>query len=217
MIHRSDTCQMLLFPSALGWMGVILKGNRLSRLTFGHASRTGAWKALGLEKGRGRIGRRATSRELSHFRRAKVTTVPPGKLALSPFLERLVTRLKAYARGQAVNFDDLEVNLEGYTAFQRRVSRACRQIPRGSTLSYGALAALLGMPRTARAVGNCMARNRIPLIIPCHRVISWNGRIGSYSAPGGKRMKKRLLEMEKRSPTNTLSSPGRGLRSSTSR
>ena len=72
----------------------------------------------------------------------------------------------------------------------------CRRIPYGRTMSYAELAAKAGSPNAARAVGNCMAGNRIPLIVPCHRVVCSDGRLGSYSAPGGTRMKRRLLDLE---------------------
>jgi methylated-DNA-[protein]-cysteine S-methyltransferase len=63
-------------------------------------------------------------------------------------------------------------------------------------LTYGELAAKAGYPGAARAVGNCMAANRIPLLIPCHRVVCAGGRLGSYSAPGGTVTKRRLLALE---------------------
>jgi len=171
MRRRSVGYRTLLFPSALGWIGVILKENRIRQLTFGEASLAGAWKHL-------------DPRWRSSNRRQSTTS-------------RLVARLQAYAQGKTEDLTDLAIDLSGYTAFQRRVYRACRQIPRGSTRSYRELAAQSGSPHAARAVGNCMARNRIPLVIPCHRVVSSNGQIGSYSAPGGKCMKKRLLDLER--------------------
>jgi methylated-DNA-[protein]-cysteine S-methyltransferase len=172
MIRRSDDLQTVLFSSALGWMGVLLKGKRLYRLTFGHASRQEAWKDLARS---GRISK----------------PNPSGA-------PDLVARLQAYARGETVSFGDVPLDLEGYTAFQHRVLQACRRITRGSTQSYGELASRSGSPRAARAVGNCMAHNRIPLIIPCHRVLPGSGRIGSYSAPGGTRTKEKLLKLERR-------------------
>jgi methylated-DNA-[protein]-cysteine S-methyltransferase len=63
-------------------------------------------------------------------------------------------------------------------------------------MTYGALAATAGHPRAARAVGNCMAGNCVPLIVPCHRVVRAGGDIGPYSAAEGSATKRRLLEME---------------------
>ena len=72
----------------------------------------------------------------------------------------------------------------------------CRKIPYGKTLSYGQLAAKAGRPGAARAVGNHMAGNRTPIIVPCHRVLPSGGGLGGFSAAGGVALKRRLLEME---------------------
>jgi methylated-DNA-[protein]-cysteine S-methyltransferase len=110
----------------------------------------------------------------------------------------LVRRLQAFAAGQPDALGDIRIDPGPLTDFQRRVLRQCRRIPYGQTLSYAELAAKAGFSRAARAVGNCMAGNRIPLIIPCHRVVCADGRLGSYSAPGGTSMKRRLLALESR-------------------
>ncbi len=82
------------------------------------------------------------------------------------------------------------------TAFQRAVIDHCRRIPRGEVLTYGQLAERAGYPRSARAVGNVMATNRVPLIVPCHRVVGAGGNLGGFSAPQGLQMKRRLLRLE---------------------
>jgi methylated-DNA-[protein]-cysteine S-methyltransferase len=82
------------------------------------------------------------------------------------------------------------------TDFQRKVLDACRAIPPGETLSYAELAVIAGAPGAARAVGNVMRTNRIPLVIPCHRVVGSGGSLGGYSAPDGLAMKRKLLERE---------------------
>jgi O-6-methylguanine DNA methyltransferase len=63
-------------------------------------------------------------------------------------------------------------------------------------VSYSQLAGMIGKPRASRAVGSTLARNPIPLIIPCHRVIHSDGSLGNFSAPGGTSTKKKLLELE---------------------
>lgn len=156
-------------------MALIGAGDVLKQLTFAHRSPRAATHALDT---------------------ALLENARPGR-----WNEPLVRRLKAYARGGKVDFHDVRVDLEPLTEFQRRVVRHCRQIPYGQTRSYGQLAAAAGHPRAARAVGNCMAGNRIPLVIPCHRVISANGRIGRFSAPDGIRTKQRLLALEARKYT----------------
>ena len=122
-------------------------------------------------------------------RTAARTATPLDAVAL---LERLVR----YAAGAADDFFDVPVLLGAMTPFQRRVVASCRAIPCGSTRTYGQLAASAGSPGAARAVGQVMASNRIPLIVPCHRVIAASGGLGGFSAPQGVVMKKRLLAME---------------------
>jgi methylated-DNA-[protein]-cysteine S-methyltransferase len=94
------------------------------------------------------------------------------------------------------DFRDVLIDPGPQTEFQRLVVDHCRQIPPGATLTYGELAARAGRPRSARAIGNCMAANRIPLIVPCHRVVGADGGLRGYSANGGLRLKQRLLDLE---------------------
>ena len=108
----------------------------------------------------------------------------------------LVGRLEGYTLGEPVDFGDVRVDLSRMSDFRKRIVRACRRVPYGSTWTYGELAARAGYPGSARAVGNCMARNRVPLVVPCHRVLASGGRLGGFSAPGGLAMKRRLLELE---------------------
>ena len=81
--------------------------------------------------------------------------------------------------------------------FTRKVLTACGKIPSGKTVSYSQLAGMIGKPRASRAVGSALARNPIPLIIPCHRVIHSDGSLGNFSAFGGTSTKKKLLALEK--------------------
>jgi methylated-DNA-[protein]-cysteine S-methyltransferase len=104
--------------------------------------------------------------------------------------------LREYSEGQSDDFSDVLLDLDDMTDFQRRVSLVCRTIPFGQTSTYGELAARVGSPNAARAVGAVMARNRLPIIIPCHRVVGTAGRLGGYSAPGGLDTKRRLLRLE---------------------
>jgi methylated-DNA-[protein]-cysteine S-methyltransferase len=108
----------------------------------------------------------------------------------------LIARLKLFAAGEKVDFADVPLSLEHLTTFGARVIAACRSIPWRQTKSYGELAAECGSPGAARAVGSVMAKNRYPLIVPCHRVLAAGGDLGGYSAPDGLAMKRRLLAME---------------------
>ncbi len=86
--------------------------------------------------------------------------------------------------------------LEGLSEFQQNILRACRSIAYGSTVSYGELASRAGHSGAARAVGSVMARNRHPLIIPCHRVVAAGNRLGGFSSCSGTELKRAMLELE---------------------
>lgn len=107
-----------------------------------------------------------------------------------PFRET-IERLKDYFSGKKVAFPD-RLDLSSATAFQRDVWRLTKLIPYGETRSYGWIAEQLGK-RGARAVGQALARNRLPVIIPCHRVVGHSGP-GGYS--GGVEVKEWLLRLE---------------------
>jgi methylated-DNA-[protein]-cysteine S-methyltransferase len=108
----------------------------------------------------------------------------------------LVVRLQAFAEGQGDDFLDARLDESRLTPFQRRVVHYCRRIPAGKVATYGQLAQQAGSPGAARAVGQVMASNRWPLIVPCHRVIGAGGGLGGYSAPDGLAVKRKLLARE---------------------
>jgi methylated-DNA-[protein]-cysteine S-methyltransferase len=111
----------------------------------------------------------------------------------------LQSRIVAYFEGEKVEFGmDIPVVLDYLTGFACQVLQACRKVRSGRTVTYGQLAARAGRPQAARAVGSALARNPIPLIIPCHRVMCANGQLGGFSAPGGIGLKERLLHHESR-------------------
>ena len=105
-------------------------------------------------------------------------------------------QLHHYYAGQGYSFEDITVDLSGVTPFRARVLELIRAIPRAETRSYGQVAAMIGAPHAARAVGGAMAANPVPIIIPCHRVVASNGTLTGFSAPGGLTTKKSLLEAE---------------------
>lgn len=102
--------------------------------------------------------------------------------------------MRAYFRGETVEFGDIEVDLDWYTPFQRAVADVLRGVSRGEVVTYGELAALAGHPNAQRAAGTFCAHNRLPLILPCHRVVAAGG-IGSYGSLGSV-YKRRLLQLE---------------------
>jgi methylated-DNA-[protein]-cysteine S-methyltransferase len=115
-------------------------------------------------------------------------------------LLKLQTQIKLYFEGKNIDFNaDIDLNLEGLTQFSQDILKACQKIPYGQTVSYKKLAEMANHPKAARAVGNVMGNNPIPLIIPCHRVIKSNGSIGGFqrNTPGAQDLKKRMLELER--------------------
>ena len=110
----------------------------------------------------------------------------------------LQEQIASYFEGAHINFSpDIPVALDGFSAFFSSVLAACREIKFGQTISYSALAKRLGRPAASRAVGNALAKNPLPLIIPCHRIVRSDGTIGGFSAPGGISLKKKMLELER--------------------
>lgn len=106
----------------------------------------------------------------------------------------LAERLRSYFAGEPVDFDGVQLELDGETEFGCRIALELRRVPRGEVVTYGELAALAGRPGAARAAGSFCARNRLPILVPCHRVVSAGG-LGSYGSLG-KGYKRRLLELE---------------------
>jgi methylated-DNA-[protein]-cysteine S-methyltransferase len=107
--------------------------------------------------------------------------------------EALVERLRTYFSGHQVVFPD-ELDLAGATPFQRKVWETTRLIRYGETRSYLWVAEQIKQPRAARAVGQALSQNPLPVIIPCHRVLNSDGRPGGFS--GGREMKQYLLSVE---------------------
>jgi len=156
----------------LGWVLIGFVDERIERLAFGYSSR---------KKLLDNLYEWFTAREE----------------AIAPY--DLMKRIQAYAAGRRDLFADVKICTADATDFRRKVARQCRKIPYGKTMSYGELAARAGSPRAARAVGSCMSTNRVPLIVPCHRVVGHDGRLVAFSSPGGCKMKQRLIDLERRS------------------
>ena len=116
-----------------------------------------------------------------------------GAVRSDDFFADLLQRLKSYFAGQRIAFND-ELDLSAATAFQRQVWRLTRLIPYGETRSYGWIAERLGRAGVGRAVGQALARNPLPIIVPCHRVVAKDGGLGGYS--GGVAKKDYLLRLE---------------------
>ncbi len=118
--------------------------------------------------------------------------ISQAELSNSPF-QATVERLRNYYEGDKVDFPD-RIDFSGSTPFQREVWQAARSIPYGDTRTYGWLAAAINRPLAARAVGQALGRNPVPVIIPCHRIIAGDGSLGGFT--GGLDIKRRLLDLE---------------------
>jgi methylated-DNA-[protein]-cysteine S-methyltransferase len=124
--------------------------------------------------------------------RAASSKGTPPDPAAEAVARRARDEILQYLSGRRRKFT-VAADLAGVPPFHAKVLRACRRIPYGRTVTYGQLAAQVGRPRGARAVGQAMARNPVPLLVPCHRVVGGSG-LGGYG--GGLDLKRRLLALE---------------------
>jgi len=129
------------------------------------------------------------ARLLAHVPEASEAPPPPA-------IQRAVDAITALLRGEASDLSTVALDLAAVPPFHRRVYEAARTIPPGATLSYGEIAARLGAPGAARAVGQALGRNPFAIIVPCHRVLAAGGKLGGFSANGGIATKLRLLTIE---------------------
>lgn len=136
-------------------------------------------EAAGAERGR----------LLKRFPGAVETAPPPDVLEAT-------RRIAALLAGESPALDSIALDMSAVREFDRNVYAITRRIGRGTTRSYGEIAAELGEPGAARAVGRALGRNPFPLIVPCHRVLAARGRSGGFSAYGGVMTKKKLLGIE---------------------
>jgi len=168
--HMVEQPRLIAFPSELGWLAFQHCAEQLVQTAIGYASRRALSQRpefAGLE-----------------FERPNAWEAD------------LIERFQCYAAGDAVPFDDLDLLQPTMTSFQSRVTVNCRKIPFGVTVTYGELARYSGAPGAARAVGSVMAKNRFPIVVPCHRVVAANSRLGGFSAPQGIALKRQLLDLE---------------------
>jgi len=166
-----DLIAVSLFRTAVGWVAMAGEGHVLHSLVIGHSSQAEC---------------------LSRFQ-----DLLAAGAVIDDWNPELRVRIQRFLGGEARdNFRDVKTVITESTPFASRVIAAVRRIPAGKVLSYSEVAALGGSPKASRAVGNIMARNTIPLVIPCHRVVASGGRLGGYSSPQGLSMKTRLLQLE---------------------
>ena len=177
MSVRNQTIYALVEASRLGWFAVAGDEEAIRYVTIGHATEADARTRL--------------SNEVSDI---EFGSQPPS------ILKHSVDEIARYLAGEPVDLATLPIATGRRTPFQERVVRALRQVPYGQTVSYADLAEQACAPRAARAVGTVMSTNRLPLLIPCHRVVGSGGRLGGFSAPQGINLKRSLLAMEAGEP-----------------
>ena len=129
----------------------------------------------------------------------KLCPLSQAPAPVARLLKTTAAQLANYFLGRKVCFT-APLDLTPLTPFARKVLTALSHLPYGQTITYGQLAKRIGAPAGARAVGSCLARNPLPLIIPCHRVLPRTGGLGGFSAPAGPSLKRRLLLMESNYP-----------------
>jgi methylated-DNA-[protein]-cysteine S-methyltransferase len=161
-----------LFETAAGRVGLAWSERGLTRLQLPESSRAATEKRL-----RGRSSETHAAE-------------PPPKV------KKAIEALERYFGGKSVDLSPLALDLTGVGEFHRRIYEATRRIGWGETTTYGELARQVGTPGAARAVGQAMGRNPIPIIVPCHRVLASGRKIGGFSAFGGAVTKTRLLALE---------------------
>lgn len=131
------------------------------------------------------------------LRRRTLAALPGGlESEPPPFVLDLIGGIRALLLGKSVDFAGAPLDFGGAAPFERRVWQATSAIPSGETRSYGDIAAEVGAPGAARAVGRALGRNPFPILVPCHRVLGSGGRSGGFSAPGGASTKMRMLAIE---------------------
>ena len=109
----------------------------------------------------------------------------------------LQKQIKAYFHGKLMEpFIKIPPLFDGLSPFSISILKTCRNIRLGQTITYKQLAIKANYPKACRAVGTALAKNPLPLIVPCHRVIRSNGQTGSFSAPGGTKTKQKMLQLE---------------------
>jgi methylated-DNA-[protein]-cysteine S-methyltransferase len=160
-----------LFETKLGWCGIAWSDDGISRFRLPDPDREAAERQI----------------------RAKGEPQEPP-----PHIAAVVAQATRYFAGERIDFSDIGLDLAGVEPFRRAIYDTLRTVGFGKTVTYGELAKRAGAPgpTAAQEVGVAMARNPVPLIIPCHRVLAAGGKLGGFSAPGRTEAKERMLTLE---------------------
>jgi methylated-DNA-[protein]-cysteine S-methyltransferase len=146
---------------------------------------------------RGVIGVQLPERDVSATRRRMRRRFPEVGEARTPVpVLQAIGRIVALLRGERVDLTPVVLDMDLVPEFDRRVYMAARAIPPGETRTYGEIARELGRPGAARDVAAALARNPFAIVVPCHRIVAANGKLGGFSAAGGVKTKLELLAIE---------------------
>ncbi|MCP4376119.1 MAG: methylated-DNA--[protein]-cysteine S-methyltransferase [bacterium] len=155
-----------------------------------------AWGPVGAVAGKNGLRRVV----LPHYSMQDLTELlawehPKAKCDKGPFKE-LIKLSGEYFNAKQTDFSSIPCDLPPESKFSGKVLRACREIPYGKTMSYSQVALMIKAEDGARAVAGALSRNKIPLVVPCHRVTYADGSPGGFSAPGGVNLKAKMLTLE---------------------
>lgn len=169
-----------LFPTALGPVGIAWSETAIVGMQLPEPTEAAA---------RARLARR-------HPQAAEAE--PPA------VVQAAIDGVKRLLAGERVELGDVALDFGEAPELYRRIYQVVRAIPPGRTLTYGEVARAVGEPHAAQAVGQAMGKNPIPILMPCHRVLGADGKVGGFSAPGGTATKLKLLEIEGATSADTL-------------
>lgn len=174
-------CGCALFDTAIGTCGVAWRGDAIVAVHLPEPTAAGT--------------RARMLRSCGVLREAS----PP------PFVQTAIEGVQELMRGAPRDLREVPLDMTGVPEFHRRVYAIARRIGPGQTRSYGDVAAELGDPGLARAVGQALGRNRFAPVVPCHRILAADGKVGGFSASGGAQTKLRMLAIEGAAPGGTPS------------
>lgn len=161
-----------------------------------YAAWTTAWGPIGAIAGENGLRRIVLPHyTLQELRELLAWEHPGAQCDEGPF-EDFIELSRAYFNAQQPDFSPLVCDLPPEGKFSGKVLRACRGIPYGRTMSYSQIARAIKAQDAARAVAGALGRNPLPLVVPCHRVTYADGSVGGFSAPGGVKLKARMLTLE---------------------
>ena len=163
----------VLFDTAFGICGIAWSDRGIVRLALPEASLAD------------------TETRLRRLAKTDAHMKPPAAIAT------VIEAVRAYFAGAEVDFSKVRLDLSAEVEFERRVYAVLRTVGWGATTTYGELARTAGSPGASRAVGRALAKNPVPVIIPCHRVLAADGALGGFSAHGGAGTKQRMLALER--------------------